>query len=541
MASSGSVGTLSWSAKLDSNEFKKGVKKVKRQMKDAQKNVTESLKVITSGFAIATGAVVGMTGALGALVKESAESVRELENLARISDTTFNDFVRMAEGAKKFGVEQDKLSDILKDVKDRVGDFLATGGGPMKDFFEQIAPKVGVTAEAFRNLSGKDSLQLFFTSLEKANLSQAEMVFYLEAMASDLTALQPLLKDDGKLFQELGDKAEKAGLLLPVDKVEDLKESMMGFDDLSTNITGALRQVSAELAPTFTAITDDINKIISDSDVELEILFESIGIYFEQAMDGIRFLLENAGIVSGMETWQDVFLETSFFLQNSFEIALLNVLRFTEKILSLMSKPFRDLFSDIFTNLSVFTTKAQELLAKLNVDTSGLENLNEVLNDSIVALDADNIFGSFDGVLSGEIEDQLKESEKAFKATVATLRAERAKVEDPASKDSATEDGGGGLFGGLFKGIDKAFTAIEDGVKFMSEPNKHFDKGIEEFNKSGEPIEFEQKSGTLATAGSVEEFNLLRDQRNQELAESKKQTKLLAQIAKTPVKAANLS
>ena len=541
MASSGSVGTLSWSAKLDSNEFKKGVKKVKRQMKDAQKNVTESLKVITSGFAIATGAVVGMTGALGALVKESAESVRELENLARISDTTFNDFVRMAEGAKKFGVEQDKLSDILKDVKDRVGDFLATGGGPMKDFFEQIAPKVGVTAEAFRNLSGKDSLQLFFTSLEKANLSQAEMVFYLEAMASDLTALQPLLKDDGKLFQELGDKAEKAGLLLPVDKVEDLKESMMGFDALSTNITGALRQVSAELAPTFTAITDDINKIISDSDVELEILFESIGIYFEQAMDGIRFLLENAGIVSGMETWQDVFLETSFFLQNSFEIALLNVLRFTEKILSLMSKPFRDLFSDIFTNLSVFTTKAQELLAKLNVDTSGLENLNEVLNDSIVALDADNIFGSFDGVLSGEIEDQLKESEKAFKATVATLRAERAKVEDPASKDSATEDGGGGLFGGLFKGIDKAFTAIEDGVKFMSEPNKHFDKGIEEFNKSGEPIEFEQKSGTLATAGSVEEFNLLRDQRNQELAESKKQTKLLAQIAKTPVKAANLS
>lgn len=541
MASSGSVGTLSWSAKLDSNEFKKGVKKVKRQMKDAQKNVTESLKVITSGFAIATGAVVGMTGALGALVKESAESVRELENLARISDTTFNDFVRMAEGAKKFGVEQDKLSDILKDVKDRVGDFLATGGGPMKDFFEQIAPKVGVTAEAFRNLSGKDSLQLFFTSLEKANLSQAEMVFYLEAMASDLTALQPLLKDDGKLFQELGDKAEKAGLLLPVDKVEDLKESMMGFDALSTNITGALRQVSAELAPTFTAITDDINKIISDSDVELEILFESIGIYFEQAMDGIRFLLENAGIVSGMETWQDVFLETSFFLQNSFEIALLNVLRFTEKILSLMSKPFRDLFSDIFTNLSVFTTKAQELLAKLNVDTSGLENLNEVLNDSIVALDADNIFGSFDGVLSGEIEDQLKESEKAFKATVATLRAERAKVEDPASKDSATEDGGGGLFGGLFKGIDKAFTAIEDGVKFMSEPNKHFDKDIEEFNKSGEPIEFEQKSGTLATAGSVEEFNLLRDQRNQELAESKKQTKLLAQIAKTPVKAANLS
>ena len=43
MASSGSVGTLSWSAKLDSNEFKKGVRKVKKQMKEAQKSVSPNL------------------------------------------------------------------------------------------------------------------------------------------------------------------------------------------------------------------------------------------------------------------------------------------------------------------------------------------------------------------------------------------------------------------------------------------------------------------------------------------------------------------
>mgnify|MGYP006897444484 CR=1 FL=1 len=116
MASSGSVGTLSWSAKLDSNEFKKGVRKVKKQMKEAQKSVTESLKVISSGFAIATGAVVGMTGALGAMTKQTAESVKEIENLSRVADTTFNEFIKMSEGAKKYGVEQDKLADILKDT-----------------------------------------------------------------------------------------------------------------------------------------------------------------------------------------------------------------------------------------------------------------------------------------------------------------------------------------------------------------------------------------------------------------------------------------
>ncbi len=210
MASQGSMGTLSWSAKLDSNEFKKGVRRVKKEMKEAQKAVGNSLKMMAQGFTVATGAIAGMTVAMGAMVKQSAEGVRELENLSKVADTTFQDFQKMAFGAKKFGVEQDKLSDILKDVKDRVGDFIATGGGPMADFFENIAPRIGITADAFKDLSGKDSLQLFYNSLEKANLSQAEMIFYMEAMASDLTLLQPLLADNGKLFDEMGRKAVQA-------------------------------------------------------------------------------------------------------------------------------------------------------------------------------------------------------------------------------------------------------------------------------------------------------------------------------------------
>ena len=34
-----------------------------------------------------------------------------------------------------------------------------------EDFFENIAPKVGVTAEMFRNLSGPEALQLYYNSI----------------------------------------------------------------------------------------------------------------------------------------------------------------------------------------------------------------------------------------------------------------------------------------------------------------------------------------------------------------------------------------
>ena len=543
MASSGSVGTLSWSAKLDSNEFKKGVRKVKKQMKEAQKSVTESLKVISSGFAIATGAIVGMTGALGAMTKQTAESVKEIENLSRVADTTFNEFIKMSEGAKKYGVEQDKLADILKDTKDRVGDFLATGGGPMKDFFEQIAPKVGITADAFRDLSGKDALQLFYTSLEKANLSQAEMTFYLEAVASDLTLLQPLLADNGKLLNQFGKEAEQAGLLLPDDKIQDLKDSMEGFDILSQRLTGSIRSISAELAPTFTAITEDIKKVLDDSDVEISILFESIGIYFQKAMDGIKLALESAGVVSGMDTWQELFLKTAFVFQNSFELALLGILKFTEKTLSLITSPIRGFYNEIFDGLARFIEGFQALSRKLNIDM----NLDEVIQDlknASDAMNADELLTGLDGSISGDLQDQIKASEKAFmdsykkikKAREESLKSEKDDIKD-VFKDAQSN---GGIFGAMFDNINKGFDAIKQGVDFLNKPNKHFKEGQEAGALKVE-VDASSVNNILATAGSVEEFNLIRDQRNQELDLARKQLYELKQLNKNKPQPAGLN
>jgi hypothetical protein len=123
--------------------------------------------------------------------------------LAQVANATPDAFQRWAGAAQSVGIEEEKLADILKDVNDRAGDFLATGGGEMKDFFETVAPKVGVTAEQFRRLSGPDALQLYVASLEKARVSQQEMTFYLEAMANDVTRLLPLLRDGGTEMERL--------------------------------------------------------------------------------------------------------------------------------------------------------------------------------------------------------------------------------------------------------------------------------------------------------------------------------------------------
>jgi hypothetical protein len=223
------------------------------------------LKTIEIGRALIDSAKA-LAGALSSaassaldLFNNSRASVGELTTLAQVSNTSVEDFQKVALAARSVGIEQDKMADILKDVNDRIGDFIETGGGPMADFFENIAPKVGVTADEFERLSGPQALQLFVDSLEKANLSQADLTFYMEAMASDMTNLLPLLKDGGAGMDKLAGRAERLGIVLNTDQTTAIKEMNGALGLVQATFDGIINQVTSQLAP---VITDIVNKLL---------------------------------------------------------------------------------------------------------------------------------------------------------------------------------------------------------------------------------------------------------------------------------------
>ncbi|MDI3489557.1 MAG: hypothetical protein PWP11_834 [Thauera sp.] len=200
---------------------------------DKTKQGFESAKRGLSGISSIAARVTSIMGTLGiavsgltfaGMVQSAARAANEVSRLSQIANASTAEFQRYAFAAQSVGISQEKFADILKDVNDRVGDFLTTGGGPMKDFFEQVAPKIGITAEAFRNLSGPQALQLYFNSLQQANLSQAELTFYLEAMASDATALIPLLRDNGREMGRLADEGERLGAVMSDELIASSRE-----------------------------------------------------------------------------------------------------------------------------------------------------------------------------------------------------------------------------------------------------------------------------------------------------------------------------
>lgn len=127
----------------------------------------------------------------------------------------------------------------------------------MKDFFEQIAPKVGVTADAFRNLSGPQALQLYFDSLQKAGLSTEQMSFYLESAANDATKLIPLLRDNGKELKSLGDEAERMGIIMSDKAISSANDFSKNLSTMESLLKSVKIEIANELIPSINALSQE--------------------------------------------------------------------------------------------------------------------------------------------------------------------------------------------------------------------------------------------------------------------------------------------
>lgn len=254
-----SLGTLTLDLIAKVGGFVAGMDAAERRSEKWRKEVEKNAAKV--GAAIGAATAAGIT-ALAALTVSTVRNANEIANLASVANASTTEFQKYAAGAKLVGIEQEKLADIFKDVNDKVGDFLNTGGGALADFFENVAPKVGVTADQFRNLSGPQALGLYVSSLEKAKVSQSDMTFYLEAIASDATALLPLLRNNAEGFKTFGDAAQAAGAILDEKTIKSASELRAATWLVEQSTTGLKNQLTSALIP---VLSDFATKLLDVS------------------------------------------------------------------------------------------------------------------------------------------------------------------------------------------------------------------------------------------------------------------------------------
>lgn len=257
MASNRSLGQLTIDLVARVGGFTQGMTKAERDSKKWRKEVQKDLQAVGKSLQLAGAAAAG---AFSLMVVDTVNSAKEIKNLKTVANTSADSLQRVAYAAGRYNVPLDKTADILKDVSDKVGDFLQTGGGPLADFFENIAPQVGVTADQFRDLSSDQALGLYVKSLQDANLSQSEMTFFMEAIASDATMLLPLFRDNAKELKALSKEADDFGAIISdvdIDRLADVKKSV---DQMS----GAFRGLKNEAVLGALPAIEDVVNVLTD-------------------------------------------------------------------------------------------------------------------------------------------------------------------------------------------------------------------------------------------------------------------------------------
>lgn len=268
----------------DTANFSEGMQKAKGESKSTFESIRENANKM--GTAVAAGATTALV-ALSAMAWEAANYAVELEKYAQRSNTTTQEFQKMAVGAQAYGIEQEKLSDMMKDFNEKLGELTTIGAGGGVDFFEQIAVKTEGSAAAaeklilkMQKLSGPEALQLYVDKLEEAGVTQQQMSFYLESMASDMTDLYPLLANGGEGMKYYADMAERFGVIMADETLESaalLKDQIYSLD---LQMQGAKNQLVQAVIPAFVDIA---------------------GAFFSSSDQGLQFTEVSNGIAKGLK------------------------------------------------------------------------------------------------------------------------------------------------------------------------------------------------------------------------------------------------
>jgi len=296
--------------------------KATKNMRQDTDKVSEGFGKMSSSVKVGAAAIAAAGAAAVVMTRALAQNAMEIKNNAAMARTSVEEFQELAFAYSSVGIEADKFADISKDVTDRIGDFLQTGGGPLADFFENVAPQIGLTAKELKGLSGNDALLAVKKAMDDVNLSAEEQTFHLEAIAGDASKLIPLLANGGAEMKRIAAEYRLFNTALSETEIEQLTEIDRKFSAIGESITTKASKAVAFFADDIVDLSDDMLVALAEvegffASGEFSARVEALGTLWTSAFDlgpALELFKEGTGSVKG-ETQQTIdFLMDAFLM-----------------------------------------------------------------------------------------------------------------------------------------------------------------------------------------------------------------------------------
>jgi len=432
------LGTLTLDLLVRLGKFTEPLKQAEGQLKGS---LTKMKGFVASYGTIAATAIAGATTAIIAMADTMAKHNAELERFAYLSQTSVAEFQKMAVGAQMMGIEAEKLSDIMKDWNERFGDFLTAGSGPLVDFMEQVAVKTEKGADGamklakeLSKLSGPESMGLFVKKMEEANLSQDQMSFLMESMASDSTLLLPLLKNNAEGMRLWGEAAERAGIIMDEKTLKASRELQVQTKMLDMQYEGLKRQILSSVIPALVNISDalsdgdkkargmaDAGEVLANSLkgvatiaygvwAALNLVANSIAGVTNQALDSFKLTNQAAQQSSWFDKLPGVQIAKSFITAGATSGAENSYIKMAYRdnlsVIEDLSKTTDKIFDD---SVSKSTAKLADLMAQANkTNTAATKGAQDWLDKQNKVSDATKAAAKAQEELNRTLEEQKR-------------------------------------------------------------------------------------------------------------------------------------
>lgn len=227
-----------------------------------------SIKDMGASTLKVTGMIAAGVGTLTAattyMVRQSAQQAREIERMATVAQVSVERIQSLGYASEQYSISGDKMADILKDVNDKLGDFTSKGEGEFKDFFENVAPLVGVTADELSRLASPEVLVRVKEAMDAANVPMKEQLTYLEQIANDASALMPLLENKGERLYELTKRYDDLNVSMSKYDIQQFKQMDQQIGDMELRLGRAFGNLSRQVSYSLLPAMDDVSQFVVD-------------------------------------------------------------------------------------------------------------------------------------------------------------------------------------------------------------------------------------------------------------------------------------
>ncbi|WOQ15188.1 coiled-coil domain-containing protein [Aeromonas media] len=186
------------------------------------------------------GASVGLGIQLANMGQQVLETQKKMESLAKQNNMSVEAINKYGLAVSTTGMDFEKFADILKDVNDRTGDYLSTGGGAMMDYFDTIQGKLKRTADDFRGLSAIDTLKMINQDLIDVGASQAQITFVMESISSDASKLTGILRMSESEMDNMLKSYAVNRATLSSQVANDIQATQSNMEMLQNNFNAAM-------------------------------------------------------------------------------------------------------------------------------------------------------------------------------------------------------------------------------------------------------------------------------------------------------------